>query len=97
MQLKDFIGKIVINPKNQKRYALYEISSPVIEVAEPQVNDKGVCVVYRYPTINGDPISTGALIFEDTSLLESFKAAYAAHCQSESGRLEEYGYWMRRA
>lgn len=97
MELKNFIGKTVVDTKNQKRYTLYEISSPVIEVAALQPNAYGTRTIYHYPTINGDPISTGVLSFEDASLLEPFKEIYAAHCRSESGRMEEYGYWMRMA
>lgn len=97
MELKDFIGKIVIHPQTNKRYKLYEITAPVIEVVAEKLADLGVCMIYRYPTINGDPISTGALVFEDAALTAPFKAAYDAHCLSEDGRWEEYDYWMRRS
>lgn len=95
MELKDFIGKRVVNTVTGKKYLLYEITSPVIEVSECELEDNGTLKVYRYPTINGDPFSQGKLTFEEPSLDLPFRLAYDEHCRSESGRYEEIGYWMR--
>ena len=73
MELKELIGKTVINAQTQKRYQLFEVTSPLIEIIDPTPNEHGVCKAYRYPTINGDPFSTGVLVFEDATLLEPFK------------------------
>ncbi|MBE6728593.1 MAG: hypothetical protein E7562_08130 [Ruminococcaceae bacterium] len=96
MEIKDFIGKTVISAETQRRYQIFEITAPTIEVIEPEPNDNGVRRAYRYHTINGDPFSSGALIFEDETLLEKFIAAYDEHCRSKDGRVEEYMYWLRK-
>ena len=96
MELKDFIGKVVICAESKKRYILRGITSPSIEVAAVEKDAQGYCASYSWPTMNGDPISTGALVFEDASLTEQFKAAYMAHCRTRDAYYEEIGYWMRR-
>ena len=96
MELKDFIGKVVICTATKQRFALRRITSPCIEVTAVDKDARGYCASYSWPTINGDPISTGALIFEDASLTEHFKAAYSAHCHTRDAYYEEIGYWMRR-
>ena len=96
MTIKDFIGKTVIRKETGERLELYEITSPVIEVINPVRDKNGVAKVLCYHTINGDPFENGSLVFEDETLLEPFKKAYLAHCLSTDGRMEEYGYWMRR-
>jgi|GEM_PF-1672560 len=97
MEIKDFIGKTVVDPKTNKKYVIYEITSPLIETSLPEPPQTGSRIVYRYHTINGDPFSSGELVFEDASLLAPFLKAYDTHCRSEEGRMEEYEYWSRRA
>ena len=96
MLIQDFIGKIVIRKCDGSRYRIYEITSPTIEVTAVKPNENGYCYHLRYHTINGDPFSTGDLVFENESLLSPFLSAYNAHCLSDVGRMEEYGFWLRR-
>ena len=96
MVLKDFIGKVVICAETKQRFFLRRITSPCIEVSTVEKDARGNCSFYCWSTINGDPISTGALIFEDTSLTEPFKTVYTAHCHTRDAYYEEIGYWMRR-
>lgn len=96
MELKDFVGRVVICAETKQRCVLRRITSPCIEVTAVEKDARGYCASYSWPTINGDPISTGALIFEDTSLTAPFKAAFSAHCHTRDAYYEEIGYWMRR-
>ena len=96
MELKQFIGKIVISTSTNKRYCLNRITSPYIDVVSELPNSSGYPSHYRFDCINGDPISNGNLVFEDQSLTEPFKNAYSAHFRSMDGYWEDYGYWMRR-
>lgn len=96
MELKDFIGKIVISSERKTKYVLTKITAPEISVRTEKPNERGYYSHYRWDTINGDPISNGYLVFEDQSLTESFKAAYNAHCSTEDARWENYGYYMRK-
>ena len=96
MELKQFIGKIVISPSTNKRYSLHSITSPYIDVESEEPESNGYHSHYRFNCINGNPISNGDLIFEDQSLIEPFKNAYSAYCRSMDGYWEDYGYWMRR-
>ncbi len=97
MELKDFIGKIVISSHNHRRFAIREITSPEIGVVAVEPNERGYHPHYVYRTINGDPISTGSLVFEDPSLTEPFIAAYKAYCRTEDAYWESYEYWMMRS
>jgi hypothetical protein len=96
MELKDFIGKIVISTSTNKRYRLHRITSPYIDVESELPNSGGYPSHYRFDCINGDPFSSGTLVFEDQSLTEPFKAAYQAYCNTEDARWENYGYYMRK-
>ena len=96
MELNDFIGKVVVSAESKRRFVLRKITSPYIEATTVQRDAQGNCASYRWGTINGDPVSTGALVFEDTSLTAPFKAAFSAHCHTRDAYFEEYGYWMRR-
>ena len=97
MELNDFIDKVVICAATKQRFAIKRITSPCIEVTAIEKDARGYRASYSWPTINGDPISTGALIFEDASLTELFKAAYSAHCHTRDAYYEEIGYWLRRS
>lgn len=96
MEIKDFIGKIVIRTDNNQRYKLYEVTSPTIEIIDLKPKSNGVCTVYRYHTINGNPFETGQLKFEEDNLGAQFKTAYDAYCRTKDAYWEEYGYWLRR-
>jgi hypothetical protein len=96
MELKDFIGKIVISTHSKKRYVLDEITAPEITVHTEEHNQYGGYSYYCWETINGDPISNGNLVFEDQSLTEPFKAAYKAYCSTEDARWENYGYYLMK-
>ena len=96
MELKDFIGKIVIRTTDGKRLVLDEITSPEIKAWTLNADATGHYTRYCWRTIHGDPFSKGELIFEDPSLTDSFKAFYQAYCRTEDAFWEEYGYWMGR-
>ena len=96
MELKDFIGKIVISTYSKQRYVLDEITAPEIKVRTEKANEYGYYPHYCWETINGDPISNGNLMFEDQSLTELFKVAYQAYFCTEDARWENYGYYMRK-
>ncbi len=96
MELKDFIGKVVISTDTKKRFILSEITAPKISARAEQLNSLGYPSYYCWETTGGDPISRGALAFEDTALTEPFKAAFAAYSRTEDARWECYDYWMRK-
>ena len=96
MEIKDFIGEIVISASTKERYILTKITSPYIEVKTEKLNEYGGRSCYRFETINGEPFERGVLIFEDISLAAPFKKAYEEYSHSEDARWEEYGYWMRK-
>ena len=94
MEIRNFIGKSVIEAESGKRYILKEITSPYIAVQEENNVNGGISIIYD--TINGDPFEKGILIFEDRTLTEPFKAAYSAYCRTKDAYYEEIGCWMRR-
>ena len=96
MKINDFIGKVVIDAKTGTRYILHEITSPSISVITEKIGENGYPQRYIFNTINGDPISNGTLIFEDTTLTESFTVVYDSYCHSKDAYWEDYGYWMRK-
>ena len=96
MELKDFIGKIVISNNSKERYVVSRITSPYIEVKTEKPNSSGYPSTYHFETINGDPISNGVLTFEDVSLNEQFIVAYKAYSNSKDAYYEDMTYWMRK-
>ena len=96
MELKNFIGKVVVSTNTQKRYTLWEITAPYISVRTEKPGENGYHSYYSWETISGDPISRGILVFEDAALTEPFKAAYEAYSHTEDAYWERYGYWMRK-
>ena len=96
MEVKNFIGKVVISTSTNRRYVLTQITAPYFVTTVEQPDARGNRASYRWDTVNGDPISAGALVFEDPSLTLPFRKAYEAYCNSPAGRWEEYGYWMRK-
>lgn len=72
MDIKKFIGKVVIEKESGKRFILKEITSPYIAVKEENNINAGISIVYD--TINGDPIKRGVLEFEDKTLTAQFLA-----------------------
>lgn len=94
MEIKNFIGKVVIEKKSGKRFVLKEITSPYIAVKEESNINGGISIIYD--TINGDPIKNGVLIFEDETLTAQFLTIYDDYCRSRDAYYEEIGYWMRR-
>ena len=96
MELKDFINKPVISTHSGRRFVIHRVTAPKIEVMTAAPDRDGHYTFYSYPTINGDPISTGALVFEDKTLTAPFLASFDAHSRSEDGYWEEFDYWMRK-
>lgn len=96
MAFEEYIGKIVVGVESKRRYVLTKVTAPTIHVRTVEANSSGYPSHYVWETINGDPFTTGKLVFEDASLNEPFKAAYAAHTRSKEGSWEDYGYWMRK-
>ena len=94
MELKDFIGKVVIGTKTNTRYILTKIHAAYISVETEKLNEYGTRSGYLFKTEHGDPFSRGVLSFEDESLTEPFKQAYQEYCRSEDGRAEAYWYWL---
>ena len=94
MEIRNFIGKSVIEAESGKRYILKEITSPYIAVQEENNANGGISIIYD--TINGDPFEKGILVFEDTTLIKPFKAAYNVYCHTKDAYYEEMSYWMRR-
>lgn len=94
MEIKTFIGKVVVEAASKKRYVITEIASPYIAVREENRLNGGRSFIFE--TINGDPISRGILVFEDSSLTLPFKSTYSAYCRSKDAYYEEIGYWMRK-
>ena len=97
MELKDFIGKIVIRASDKKRLFITEITAPKIVAQTIEKDVYGHYTCYSWETINGDPITNGYLIFEDESLTVPFKEAYDEYCRTEDAYWENYGYYMRKS
>lgn len=97
MELKDFIGTVVIHAQTGERYRLHEITAPYIEVVTEKPGSSGYRAHYVYEVINEDPISDGKLVFEDPTLTPLFRKRYEAYCRTEDARWENYAYWMHKA
>lgn len=97
MELKTFIGQVVISTKTKRRFKLCEITAPEICVVTENPGASGYYEHYVYDNINGNPIATGLLVFEDPALTEPFKAAFDAYEHTEDAYWENYDYWMRKA
>ena len=97
MELKDFVGKVVISTATKKRYVLTEITAPEIKVRTEMPNSRGYYEHYCWETINGDPITNGSLVFEDQTLTPLFITAYDAYSRTEDARWENYGYWLLKS
>jgi hypothetical protein len=76
MELKAFIGKVVVSAQTKRRYTLYKITSSYIDVESVEPNETGHHPHYKFETINKDPITNGYLIFEDASLKDPFVKAF---------------------
>ena len=96
MELKDFIGKVVISTVSKRRFVLTKITSPEIRARSEKPNSYGTYDNYSWETINGNPFNVH-LVFEDETLNEPFKKAYEEYCHSQDAYWEEYGYWMRKS
>ena len=94
MELKEFIGKRVFNPRTGERFVLDTVTAPEISVATVEPGTSGYPRYYTYETINGDPFSKGILAFEDASLQGSFVAAYEAYSRTEDARWERYAHYL---
>ena len=96
MELKAFVGQVVVNTATQGRFRIVQITSPEIKVVTLEPDQSGHYTFYTYPTINADPFAAGRLVFEDPALAQPFREAYDAYCRTTNAFWEEYGYWMRR-
>ena len=97
MELKDFIGQVVISAKTKRRFVLEKITAPEIGVVTEEPGPSGYPQHYVYETINGDPFSRGLLLFEDLSLTAPFVAAYEAYSHTEDAYWENYDYWLHKS
>lgn len=96
MELKAFIGKVVVSAQTNQRYTLYKITSSYIDVESVEPNESGHHPHYRFEIINKDPITEGHLIFEDASLKAPFIKAFNEYSHTKYAYWEDYGYWMRK-
>lgn len=96
MAFEEYIGKIVVGTETKRRFVLTKVTAPAIHARTAEVNSSGYPSHYVWETIGGDPFTGGKLVFEDTSLNEPFKAAYAAYSRTRDAYWEDYGYWMRK-
>ena len=97
MSSRDFLGQVVLDTSTGKRLVLKEITSPYLKVISEQPEAHGYHSTYIYDTINGNPIQTGVLCFENSALTGLFQRAYASYCHTQDAYYEEMGYWMRRS
>lgn len=97
MELKNFVGQVVISTKTKRRFKITQITSPEFRVVTEVPGTSGYPEHYVFENINGDPITTGALVFEDPALTEPFKRAFEAYDRTEDAYWERYGYWMHRS
>ncbi len=100
MELKDFIGKVVLSSDSKERYFIEEISAVYIQVVSEKLNSIGYPSHYQYKTgtlKNDNAIATGKLIFEDSSLTKPFIDMYEKYTSSEAGRTDAWLYWMQVA
>ena len=95
MKITDFLGEVVICPGTNKRYVITEITSPYITAREEKPGGNGYYKHYRWDTVNGDPISNGSLVFENSALNEIFIKSFDEYSHSRDAYWEEYGHWMR--
>ena len=96
MELKDFIGKEVVDEETGIGYWLYEITATAVVVQQQKPDRRGHRKWFSFSTQNGDPFTKGYLRFSTPSLTASFQRIYAAYCQSEEGRIESYHDWLQR-
>ena len=96
MEIKDFIGRVVIQPTTRRRFLLSEITSPYIRIKSELPGENGYHSYSILNIISTDPITDGRLIFENPALTEPFKAAFGRHLHSKDSYWEDYGYWMRK-
>lgn len=95
MKITDFLGEVVISSRTNKRYVITEITSPYITVREENASSGGYYKHYRWDTVNGDPISNGSLVFENSALKDLFIKTFDEYSHSRDAYWEEYGHWMR--
>lgn len=97
MELKEFIGKVVISPTTKRKYTISKITSPEFFVQDINKNAYGTYSSYCYETQNGDPISRGLLVFEEPSLKEPFIEAFKKYDATEDARWERYEFWLYKS
>ena len=97
MELKEFIGKVVICRKTNRKYTIREITAPEFVVQDINKNAYGTYSTYCYENQNGDPVSRGLLDFEDASLKEPFIEAFAKYDATEDAKWERYSYWLYKS
>ena len=97
MKINEFVGKAVYSPSLRERLVIDSIDGVYIEVRTEKQNQYGTHGHYRYftGTVPSDnAIENGELIFEDRSLFEPFKAAFADYCRNK-GKHDQYLYYSR--
>ncbi len=96
VELHAFVGQVVISSATHRRFLFNKITAPEICVVTEVPGTSGYPEHYVFSTINGDPISTGVLVFENRALTEPFKEAFEAYGHTQDAYWENYGYWMRK-
>ena len=97
MELRNFIGKVVVGAESKRRYVIQRVTAAYMDVRVAEPDARGRYAAYRWNTDNGDPISKGTLVFEDASLTEPFKVAFQAYCNTPKAYWQEYGYWLSKS
>lgn len=99
MELKDFIGKVVISEKTKVHYVIEKIDGAFIAVRTAKQSEKGTYSHYRWMTGTApydNAIAKGTVVFEDETLKQPFIDAYEAYRNTEDARWSNYDYWMRK-
>ena len=98
MELKDFLGKVVIHAQTKRRYALDAVDGAFISVREEKASANGTYAHYRWRTgtlPDDHAIANGTLVFEDVALTQPFLRAYRSYCNG-AGKLDGYDYYMSK-
>ena len=96
MELKDFIGKEVVNTTTKEHYVVDKLDGVGIYVRTIKPNACGTYSHFVWKTGTApydNAIVNGSLVFVDEQLFEQFKKIYEEY-QYNEGRMDSYFYNM---